>query len=444
MASFCGSDLSSGRVPIRLPRPVLENSGRVTHKCLVRPMIVRKSLDDRFTWLTGRKAQDFVLRTKLFEFNLRTTDDVILRDSMGNEGFPLIVLRDEEVLVNFDIHATQSFEWKDSKRPIYTYIPGFNIQTVPPVVRRPLSNFIQARCSSGNAGGIEQYLQLPLTNFEFVVLLCNLILTANEEEPTPAFQWPDGKRAVFVPFHDVDTGGFLKRGERDPLFLVEQKHRIRSTWFVPTAFLGETKERVAFLLKLGNEVGWHGHNHDHRLPFSPFAEQRVNILKNSWLCESDNYPAGMRTPKLLKSNHLFDLLDRNCSRLLYDTSFLQGIVPYDLCTNGRKTKILEIPITVPTDIVVWNALAGIPSARRAEKVLEAQISRTKKLIEVGGVISIVTHPERELSERPELLNVYDQYLSYIKSRPEVGIMTGGELFKYWSKDRTQADSPVLG
>jgi peptidoglycan/xylan/chitin deacetylase (PgdA/CDA1 family) len=443
MTSFCRSDLSGFGVPIRLARPVLVNSGRVTRECLIRPLIVCKSLDDQFTRLTGRRAQQFVLRTKLFEFDLQNSDDVILQDSMENE-FPLIVLREGEVLVNFDICATQSFEWKDSKRPIYTYVPGFNIQAVPPAVRRPLSNFLQARCSSGSAGVIEKYIQLPLTNFEFVVFLINLILTANKEDKTPAFQWPGGKRAVFVPFHDVDTGGFLKRGERDSLFLVEQKHHVRSTWFIPTVFLGETKERIAFLHRLGNEVGWHGYNHDHRLPFSPFAQQRVNILKNSWLCESDNYPAGMRTPKLLKSNHLFDLLDRNCSELLYDTSFLEGIVPYDLWANGRKTRILEIPITVPTDIVVWNALGDIPSARRAEKVLEAQIARTKKLIEVGGVISIVTHPERELSERPELLDVYDQYLSYIKSCPEVGIMTGGELFKYWSKNRIQAQSPVLG
>jgi hypothetical protein len=97
---------------------------------------------------------------------------------------------------------------------------------------------------------------------------------------------------------------------------------------------------------------------------------------------------------------------------------------------------------VPTDIVVWNALGTTPSFRRAAKILEAQIARTKKLIEVGGIISIVTHPEEDLSEKPELLDVYDQYLAYIKSCPDLGIMTGGELFSYWSKDRVHADNLV--
>ena len=44
------------------------------------------------------------------------------------------------------------------------------------------------------------------------------------EGESRSFHWPEGKQAVFVPFHDVDTGGFLKRGDRSPLFLVEQKH----------------------------------------------------------------------------------------------------------------------------------------------------------------------------------------------------------------------------
>lgn len=441
MTSLISSDLTDLGLPIRLARPVLLNSGKEVSKRSVKPRIVSEFLNERFTSLTGRVAQEFVFPTRLFEFDLRQTDEVILQES-AEKGFPLIVLREGEVIVNFDILATQWFEWKDSKRPIYTHIPGFNIQSIPPAVRRPLSNLLQANHSSGSTGVIEKYRQLPLTGFEFVVLLLDLAATVNSEGGSRSFHWPEGKRAVFVPFHDVDTGGFLKRGARSPLFLVEQKHEIRSTWFVTTAYLGGDKKKIEFLIRSGHEVGWHDYNHDHRLPFSPFAEQRVEVLKNSWLCEPENSPAGMRTPKLLKSNHLFDVLDRSCPNLRYDTSFLQGIVPYDLWVNGRKTNILEIPITVPTDIVVWNALGGIPSSRRAATILETQIARTKKLIEVGGIISIVTHPEEDLSEQPELLDVYDQYLAYIKSCHDIGIMTGGELFNYWSKDRLHADHLV--
>jgi peptidoglycan-N-acetylglucosamine deacetylase len=441
MAEFVRSDLSELGMPICLRRTVLLNTCHMSTKRTIRPRINSRSLRERFTSLTGSSAQDFLSSISVFEFDLKKTDEVLVQGAEEG-GLPLIIVRDGEIIVNFDIMSAQQFEWKDSKRPIYTYIPGFNIQKVPRGIRRPLSNFLQGLHSSQNIDVIEKYGRLPLTDFEFVVLLIHLVATKFDEKGTPLFHWPRNKRAVFVPFHDVDTEGFLKRQDRDPLFMIERKHNIRSTWFVPTAFLGSTKQKVEFLLQERHEVGWHGHNHDHRTAFAPFANRRVKILRESWLCQPENYPTGMRAPKLLKSNHLFDLLDRSCSDMRYDTSFLQGIVPYELWINKRKTKILEIPITVPTDIVVWNTLSNTPSARRAGKILEAQIARTKKLIEAGGVISIVTHPETDLSEQPALLDVYDQYLAYIKSCSEVGIMTGGELFHYWQGHESSAEHLV--
>ena len=201
---------------------------------------------------------------------------------------------------------------------------------------------------------------------------------------------------------------------------------------MPTALLNKNARAIEFLLESGNEVGWHDHNHDHRLPFKPFADRRVEILRKSCLGRPENYPTGMRTPKLLKSNHLYKLLDRSCPALCYDTSFLRGIVPYNLWLNGRESNILEIPTTVPTDILVYNQLRGLQPSRRSEAILTAQIARTEKLIEAGGLVSIVTHPEKDLTEQPELLNVYDQYLSFISKRKEIWFTTAGELFRYWT------------
>jgi peptidoglycan/xylan/chitin deacetylase (PgdA/CDA1 family) len=302
------------------------------------------------------------------------------------------------------------------------------------VIRRPLSNFVQSVYSRRKGDVAQDYSKLPLTSFEFVILLLNKVLSKAVGREARVFHWPSGKRAVFVSLHDVDTGGFLQRRDSDPLFGLEQKHQIHSTWFVPTAVLKGKKEHVDFLLQSGNEVGWHGHRHDHRLPFKPYADQHVQMLKNCFLAEPENFPTGMRTPKLLKSNHLFGLLERSYPALCYDTSFSQGIVPYYIWLNGRQSKILEIPITVPTDIGVYNKLHGISRSRRYEAILEAQIARTKKLLEVGGIISIVTHPEKDLTERPEFLDVYDQYLHYIKNCPDIWFATAGDLFRYWTGD----------
>ena len=130
---------------------------------------------------------------------------------------------------------------------------------------------------------VDKYRRLPLTSFEFVILLLTKVLEKGTGGEASTFQWPSGKRAVFVSLHDIDSYGFLRRRESDPLFRIEQKHQIRATWFVPTGILKDNKAAIEFLLQTGNEIGWHGHNHDHRLPFSPFAEQRVRELKKSFL-----------------------------------------------------------------------------------------------------------------------------------------------------------------
>jgi hypothetical protein len=66
-------------------------------------------------------------------------------------------------------------------------------------------------------------------------------------------------------------------------------------------------------------------------------------------------------------------------------------------------------------------------------MLKIQIARTQKLIEVGALVSIVTHPEQGLSERLDFLDVYNQYLSYVRSCPSIWFATAGELFQYWSR-----------
>ena len=423
-------DLKDLGVPIRLPGAIHANSARTVAEGVFRPTITSKELNNELTRITGVAPEEFSLSTCVFEFDLLESDQVIVRTV--ESSLPLIVLRNEEVIVNFDIRATQAFRFGDSKRPIYTYIPGFNIQRIPTVIRRPLSNFVQSMYSSRKGKVAQDYSKLPLTSFEFVILLLNKVLVRTPGYENRAFQWPSKKRSVFVSLHDVDTGGLLRRRERDPLFRLEQKYQIHSTWFVLTSVLKGKKERVDFLLQSGNEVGWHGHRHDHRLPFKPHGDQQVQMLRNSFLAEPDNFPTGMRCPKLQKSNYLFELLEQSCPALCYDTSFSQGIVPYYLWLNGRQSKILEIPITVPTDIGVYNKLHGVPRLRRFEAILDAQVARTKRLMEVGGLISIVTHPEKDLTEQPEFLDIYDQYLRYIKSCPDIWFATAGELFRYWT------------
>jgi peptidoglycan/xylan/chitin deacetylase (PgdA/CDA1 family) len=424
-------------IPARWPQRLLVNENRTAKEGSVRPVITSSKFSERFARLAGGRAETFVLSTRIFELETRSSDDILARDV--ESGLPLLVSRDEHLIVNFDIPATRAFQFADSKRPLYTYVPGFDIHQVPEWLKRPLSNFVKSLRAGKKIDVVQKYSTLPLTSFECALLL---ITTASASIDCRLFRWPSGKSSVFLSLHDIDTAGFLERKENDPLFRVEQKHGIRSCWFVPTKILGRDERAVDFLKEAGHEVGWHGHKHDHRDHVGRFADAAVDALKRSCLNVSANFPTGMRAPRLLKSHYLFAQLERSCAMLQYDTSFLNGIVPYPLWVNGRPSTILEIPTTVPTDILLYNQLRGVPAERRSSAMLRAQIARTEKLRALGGVISIVTHPEKGLSERPDFLRVYDEYLGYICSASDVWFTTAGELFKYWtSLDTSSTVSP---
>jgi len=179
VGEFRRSDLGSLGLPVRLPRPVLLNSGRIVAEGIARPAITEPGLAARVTELTGVNVDALRIPTRIFEYQLRNCDDVLVRDA--ESGLPLIIRRDGEVVVSFDIPATQAFQFIDSERPFYTYIPGFNIQRVPTRVRRPLSNIVEALHSRRDADLVGKYRALPLTNFEFVVLLLNTIMTVGQE-----------------------------------------------------------------------------------------------------------------------------------------------------------------------------------------------------------------------------------------------------------------------
>ena len=47
----------------------------------------------------------------------------------------------------------------------------------------------------------------------------------------------------------------------------------------------------------------------------------------------------------------------------------------------------------------------------------------------------MTHPETGLSERPDFLEVYDQYLTAIRQNRDIWFTTAGELCRYWLAGR---------
>jgi hypothetical protein len=104
---------------------------------------------------------------------------------------------------------------------------------------------------------------------------------------------------------------------------------------------------------------------------------------------------------------------------VYDTSFLRGIVPNQLCPSGWCSRLQEIPTTVPTDIRVDDELHEVVRSEPADEISMPQSSRTAKLIEAGALV-MVTHLQAALSERSDFLDAYGQYQSQNQHLSELG------------------------
>lgn len=382
--------------------------------------------------IIGADPSNIKISTLLFDYRPKKGDQVIAYSKEKNN--PLVILRAGKPVYNFDLSIARQFSFLDSKRPKYTYLPLFNIRKIPSKFRRYISNIVASKSHSFNKTQdvIEYHRRLPIHPNDFITILLNKIDSHYLNIKSPIYKWPQNKKAAFISLHDVDSDRLLKLKKKDPLLSTVNKHGIKGTWYFLTTVI-EKKGRgdLAFLEDDGHELGWHGYNHDHRLPFGRHTKRRIKHLNRSILVDLRGYPLGMRTPKLLKTKHLFDSLEANCPTLSFDTSFLHGIVPYYFSDKESKHRILEIPTTVLTDIRLYNELSFLPEAKKFETILKIQIERTDKLIELGGLISIATHPETDITERPGLLEIYDKYLSYLRSRDDIWFTTAGSIYEYW-------------
>ena len=281
MTEVATGELVEFGIPIRLSRPVRLSSDRTVAAGVVRPTVLSSRVRDRFTDITGLAPETFTPALRMLAYESADSDELLATDAVS--GLPLIVKRGNEIIACFDVDATQVLTFADSARPLYTYVPGFNIQRVPEGIRRPVSNVVQAFRTRTKSRRCHQLRRAPAHRFRVHCAAAVGRRGGRAAGARGAFEWPSGKRAVFVSLHDVDTRRLLRMKERSALFSVEQKHKIKSTWFVPTALLNRAPHAADFLLESGNEVGWHGHNHDHRDHVGRFAEVAAEALRSSWL-----------------------------------------------------------------------------------------------------------------------------------------------------------------
>ena len=253
--------------------------------------------------------------------------------------------------------------------------------------------------------------------------------------------WPDGKKAAAAFTFDVDAESAVlwgSPGNADRMSVMSHqaygplvgvprllslldRHRIRSTFFVP----GYTAHRypgvVRDIVAAGHEVAHHGYLHEQ--PTQCTVEEQVDHLDRGLQAlqeVADVRPVGYRAP-------MWDLSWSSPALLaergfLYDSSLMDADVPYELSiTPGATTSIVEIPIQWALDD--WEQYCFLPdlsgsglieTPRKARELWQAEFDGLRS---VGGCWVLTNHPF--LSGRPSRAQQLDELMAHVSGCGDV-------------------------
>ena len=276
--------------------------------------------------------------------------------------------------------------------------------------------------------------------------------TVAEVVPAVPISWPAGRSSAAAFTFDVDAeSGVLwgSPGNAERMSVISHqaygplagvprlldllnKHRIRSTFFVP----GYTAHRypgvVRDIVAAGHEIAHHGYLHEQ--PTGATREQQALHLDQGLaaLAEvADVRPVGYRAPWWDLSWDSPELLaDRG---FLYDSSLMDADYPYELAvTPGNARTLVEIPIQWALDD--WEQYCFLPDVSGSglietpAKARELWQGEFEGLRACGGVWVLTNHPF--LSGRPSRAAELDKLMAHVVSCEDVWVTSLEQIARY--------------
>jgi peptidoglycan/xylan/chitin deacetylase (PgdA/CDA1 family) len=263
--------------------------------------------------------------------------------------------------------------------------------------------------------------------------------------PAVPVSWPGGRAAAAAFTFDVDAESAVlwgSPGNADRMSVMSHqaygplvgvprllglldRHRIRSTFFVP----GYTAHRhpgvVKDIVAAGHEVAHHGYLHEQPTGVSA-EEEAANLDRGLQALEevAGVRPVGYRAP-------MWDLSWRSPALLaergfLYDSSLMDADVPYELAVgpatgHSRQASLVEIPIQWALDD--WEQFCFLPDISGSglietpRKARELWQDEFEALREVGGCWVLTNHPF--LTGRPSRARQLDELMAHVTSCVDV-------------------------
>jgi peptidoglycan/xylan/chitin deacetylase (PgdA/CDA1 family) len=272
--------------------------------------------------------------------------------------------------------------------------------------------------------------------------------------PAGPVSWPDGHRAAAAFTFDVDAESAVlwgSPGTADRMSVVShqaygplvgvprllallEKHRLRSTFFVP----GYTAHRypgvVRDIVAAGHEVAHHGYLHEQ--PTAVTAEEEADNLDRGLAALEEVAgvrPVGYRAP-------MWDLSWRSPALLaergfLYDSSLMDADAPYELAVQTEHPggpSLVEIPIQWALDD--WEQFCFLPDVsgsglietpRKARELWQDEFDALRV---VGGCWVLTNHPF--LTGRPSRSRQLDELMEHVTSCTDVWTASLEEIARH--------------
>jgi peptidoglycan/xylan/chitin deacetylase (PgdA/CDA1 family) len=262
-----------------------------------------------------------------------------------------------------------------------------------------------------------------------------------------SFAWPDGRRAAAAFTFDVDAESCVLA--HDPssssrmslmshqaygprvgvprLLRMLERCDVKATFFVPGFTADTYPDMVRNIADAGHEIAHHGYLHEPMQGISPATEAEYTDRGLEALDRLGVRPVGYRAPWWEMNWHTPDLLIERGFQ--YDSSLLNGDVPYRLAGTDRPGDLVEVPVDWTLDdweqyafYPGWTGSGVIESPRKVHEMwlLEAEAHHAE-----GGCFVLTNHPF--ISGRPSKAAALERLIEDVKTLDGMWVTTLAEI-----------------
>ena len=255
--------------------------------------------------------------------------------------------------------------------------------------------------------------------------------------------WPNRARvAVLLSFDTDSEAPLLRDGTTSPTSLsasdygaesgmprilaMLDKYQIPSTFFVTGVDALLHPDMVAGIMKSGrHEIGVHGWIHETPTRLTEAEEERLLDQAIEYLTKvTGKRPVGYRAPSWAFSNSTLDLIIKK--GFLYDSSLQALDEPYEVMSRGKQTGLIELSIDwtlTETPFLGQNGRMAVP-----ELLYKLYRDEFDGAYKEGTLFVLTLHPY--LSGHRAPMKHLEEFVAYMKSKPDVWFATGAEIASY--------------